>query len=65
MVASLIAVGQGNISRRDIKLMLEVPSHRSWNDRIKTVPAHGLYLCDVEYSERHRATFRDHLEGSQ
>lgn len=63
MVASLIAVAQGKVSSSDIKLMLEVPSHRSWNDKIQTVPAHGLYLCEVEYLERDRATFKDILQG--
>ncbi|XP_044260893.1 tRNA pseudouridine synthase-like 1 [Tribolium madens] len=49
MVASLVALAQGKITPKEVKLMLEVPSHRSWNDRIKTVPAYGLYLCDVSY----------------
>nr|XP_022918176.1 tRNA pseudouridine synthase-like 1 isoform X2 [Onthophagus taurus] len=58
-VAALIAAAQGKVSTRDIKFMLEVPSHHSWDPRIKTVPAHGLYLCEVSYSETDRGTFHE------
>lgn len=61
MVGALIAVAQGKASQRDITLMLQVPSHRSWNERIKTVSAHGLYLCEVKYSDKDRSTFRGSL----
>nr|CAI5833939.1 unnamed protein product [Callosobruchus analis] len=57
-VASLVAVAQGKVSLRDIKFMLEVPSRHSWCPQIKTVPAHGLYLCQVEYSQEDQQTFR-------
>lgn len=60
-MASLIAVAQGKVTARDIKFMIEVPSHRSWNPSIKTAPAHGLYLCEVAYSQNDIGTFRDRL----
>lgn len=56
-VASLVAVAQGKVTIRDIKFMLEIPSHRSWCPQIKTLPAHGLYLCEVEYAKEDWDTF--------
>ncbi|CAH1154095.1 unnamed protein product [Phaedon cochleariae] len=56
-VASLVALAQGKITIRDIKLMLEVPSLHSWCPQIKTLPAHGLYLCEVEYAREDLDTF--------
>ncbi|XP_050501442.1 tRNA pseudouridine synthase-like 1 [Diabrotica virgifera virgifera] len=61
-VAALIALAQGKISLSDIKLMLEVPSRHSWCPQIKTLPAHGLYLCEVEYSKGDLDTFRAELD---
>ncbi|KAK5645397.1 hypothetical protein RI129_006697 [Pyrocoelia pectoralis] len=61
-VASLIAVAKGIVTAKDIKFMLEIPSHQSWNPKIKTVPAHGLYLCEVAYSKEDRDTFKEQLE---
>lgn len=61
LVGSLVAVAKGKVTNRDLKLMLEVPSHNSWDPRIKTAPPQGLYLCEVEYSPEDRETFRDKL----
>jgi len=61
-VASLIAVAKGIVTPRDIKFMLEIPSHRSWDPRIKTAPAQGLYLCEVAYSRSDLETFEEDLE---
>lgn len=58
-MAALISVAQGKVTTKDIKFMLEIPSHRSWNPVIKTVPAHGLYLCRVEYNRRDTDTFKE------
>lgn len=62
-MASLIAVAQGKVTSRDIKFMIEVPSHRSWDTRLKTVPAYGLYLCEVAYPKDVLETFREQLES--
>ncbi|KAJ8985008.1 hypothetical protein NQ317_016919 [Molorchus minor] len=64
-VGALVAVAQGKVSIKDIKFMLEIPSHQSWCKQIKTLPAHGLYLCEVEYSKEDRDTFRDFMVGSR
>lgn len=58
----MIAVAQGKVTTKDIKFMLEIPSHQSWNPSIKTVPAHGLYLCQVEYARSDLETFKETLE---
>lgn len=60
-VAALIALAQGRIEIRDIKLMLEVPSRYSWYPQIKILPAYGLYLCEVEYGKDDLDTFRTEL----
>lgn len=57
-VAALAAVAQGKVTLKDIKFMLEVPSFRSWYPQLKTFPAHGLYLCEVEYSKKDLASFK-------
>ncbi|XP_025832045.1 tRNA pseudouridine synthase-like 1 [Agrilus planipennis] len=61
-VASLIAVAKGIVTPKDIKFMIEIPSHRSWNPRIKTVAAHGLYLCEVAYLTEDRQKFKENLD---
>lgn len=65
MVGALLAVAQGKANQRDIKLMLQVPSQRSWIEKIKSAPAHGLYLCEVKYLDKDRSTFRESLEGAE
>ena len=54
----LIALAQGIVTTRDIRFMLEVPSHLSWESRVHLVPAHALYLREVGYSDEDRRTFR-------
>ncbi|KAJ8912945.1 hypothetical protein NQ315_017276 [Exocentrus adspersus] len=61
-VGSLVAAAQGKVTLRDIKFMLEIPSHQSWCSQIKTLPAHGLYLCQVEYRKEDWDTFRSFPE---
>lgn len=50
MMAALIAVGEGKISKRDIYEMLTIPSKHSWS--LTPIPDYGLYLVDVEYAEK-------------
>ncbi|XP_076058456.1 tRNA pseudouridine synthase-like 1 [Oratosquilla oratoria] len=50
MVAVLVAAAKGHITLSDVKHMLEVPGHKSWNDRALTAPAGGLYLVNVKYN---------------
>lgn len=63
IVAALVALAQGKVTIRDLKLMLEIPSRHSWCPQIKTLPAHGLYLCEVEYSKEDLDTFRTDPES--
>jgi len=50
MVGSLIALGLGKITEKDITTMLQVPSHNNWDSRIQVIPPHGLHLANVEYN---------------
>lgn len=52
IVGTLIAVGREKITLKEVKFMLEVPSHLSWNPRVHLAPSYGLYLCQVEYSPK-------------
>lgn len=61
-VGALVAVAKGKVTTRDLKFMLQVPSHNSWDPRIKPAPAHGLYLCEVKYSPSTREKFKSNLE---
>ncbi|KAF7273906.1 hypothetical protein GWI33_013407 [Rhynchophorus ferrugineus] len=47
--AAILAAGTGIVDLKDIRCMLQVPSVNSWNPRIRTLPPHGLYLCNIEY----------------
>lgn len=49
MVGSLIALGLGQITEKDITVMLQVPSHYNWNVHVRPVPSNGLHLVNVEY----------------
>ncbi|XP_011336247.1 tRNA pseudouridine synthase-like 1 isoform X2 [Ooceraea biroi] len=49
MVGSLIALGLGKITEKDIMVMLQVPSHDNWDTRIQVIPSIGLHLVNVEY----------------
>lgn len=50
MIGTLMSVAVGKLPPEDIKLMLQVPSKHSWHSFIHSAPAHGLYLCNVEYN---------------
>ncbi|CAG9860361.1 unnamed protein product [Phyllotreta striolata] len=63
IIAALVALADGKVTIRDIKFMLEIPSRHSWCPQLKTAPAHGLYLCQVEYSKEDLDTFRADLES--
>ncbi|XP_046754103.1 tRNA pseudouridine synthase A [Diprion similis] len=49
MVGTLISLGQGIITEKDIRCMLQVPSRRNWDSRVKVLPPYALYLCQVGY----------------
>ncbi|CAH0406679.1 unnamed protein product [Chilo suppressalis] len=49
MLGALLGVAVGKLPPEEIKVMLQVPSKHSWNTALECCPAHGLYLCDVEY----------------
>ncbi|CAK9823136.1 tRNA pseudouridine synthase-like 1 [Anthophora retusa] len=51
IVATLLALGSGKITERDINIMLQVPGHHNWIPQIITVPGFGLYLANVEYCQ--------------
>ncbi|KAH0956719.1 hypothetical protein HN011_007830 [Eciton burchellii] len=49
MVGSLIALGLGKITEKDITVMLQVPSHNNWDSRVQVISPNGLHLVNVEY----------------
>lgn len=51
ITASLISLGAGIITEKDITTMLQVPNHKNWLPHIFVAPAHGLYLANVEYCQ--------------
>lgn len=51
MIASLLTLGCGKITEKDIHTMLTVPSHNNWNPKITVIPPHGLHLINVEYDQ--------------
>ncbi|XP_077298065.1 tRNA pseudouridine synthase-like 1 [Arctopsyche grandis] len=51
MVGTGIAAAINKIDLSDIKVMLTVPSYKSWITRVDVVSPFGLYLCQVDYDE--------------
>lgn len=49
IVAVILAVAQNRITHRDVYEMLTIPSKNSWCPEAVVAPAHGLYLCQVDY----------------
>ncbi|XP_030750534.1 tRNA pseudouridine synthase-like 1 [Sitophilus oryzae] len=47
--AAIVGAATGKVSLQDIEFMLQIPSKHSWNSKLKTLPGHGLYLCNIEY----------------
>lgn len=51
-IQKLAKVAQERLTIRDVYEMLTIPSKNSWSAKASVVPAHGLYLCQVEYNEK-------------
>lgn len=51
-VGTMVSLAKGHISQRDVYEMLTIPSHNTFNSKIASAPAHGLYLADIEFRER-------------
>lgn len=51
MVGTGIAAAINKIDLSDIKVMLTVPSYKSWDNRVGVASPYGLYLCKVDYDE--------------
>ncbi len=69
MVAVILGVAQERLTIRDLYEMITIPSKYSWSPIAAVVPAHGLYLCQVEYNEEDKKfpvsednSFTDHIE---
>lgn len=56
IVGSLIALGSGRLTERDINIMLHVPSHLNWPSSVNMAPPQGLYLKSVVYDKEHLAS---------
>ncbi|XP_012272552.1 tRNA pseudouridine synthase-like 1 isoform X2 [Orussus abietinus] len=65
IVASLIAVGQGLLTEKDVYVMLTVPSTSNWNTRASTAPSCGLFLTKVHYDPENlrKNTLSESLEA--
>lgn len=48
IVGTLIAIGEREISKRDVYEMVTIPSKYSWKN-LRTAPPNGLYLTKIEY----------------
>lgn len=48
IVAVLLELGKGKITERDINIMLQVPSDRTWRSNIPVVPPYGLHLMKLD-----------------
>ncbi|XP_033361253.1 tRNA pseudouridine synthase-like 1 [Bombus vosnesenskii] len=53
IVATLIALGTGKITEKDITVMLQVPGHQNFLPILRPVPATGLYLLNVGYNQEY------------
>ncbi|XP_068970132.1 tRNA pseudouridine synthase-like 1 isoform X3 [Bombus flavifrons] len=53
IVTTLIALGTGKITEKDITVMLQVPGHNNFLPILRTVPANGLYLLNVGYDQEY------------
>lgn len=51
MVATLIDVGHGHRTNRDVYEMLTIPSMHTLTSTGSIIPPHGLYLAEVLYDE--------------
>lgn len=63
IVATLIALGQGKITKKDVYEMITIPGAHNWDNRIKVVPACGLYLCNVVYDKSEFEQIRAYNES--
>lgn len=51
IVATLLAVGEGKLTQKDVYEMLTIPSKHTWPSSVQIVPPYGLYLTKVSYDE--------------
>lgn len=52
MVGTLVSYALGKITKRDIYEQITIPSkHHYGSTEVRAVPAHGLYLANIEFSE--------------
>ncbi|XP_055704884.1 tRNA pseudouridine synthase-like 1 [Phlebotomus papatasi] len=51
IVATLLAVGEGKLTQKDVYEMLTIPSKHTWPSSVQIVPPYGLYLTKVTYNE--------------
>ncbi|XP_054007979.1 tRNA pseudouridine synthase-like 1 [Hylaeus anthracinus] len=51
IVGSLISLGLGVITEKDIVTMLQVPGHHNWPSHLQSAPPYGLFLANVEYCQ--------------
>lgn len=53
IVTTLIALGTGQITEKDITVMLQVPGHHNFLPILRTVPSSGLFLLNVGYNQEY------------
>lgn len=51
IATTLLQLGMGRLSEKDIQVMLQVPNYKNWDDRASVIPPHGLHLLNVAYDE--------------
>ncbi|XP_055692158.1 tRNA pseudouridine synthase-like 1 [Lutzomyia longipalpis] len=51
IVSTLLAVGEGKLSQKDVYEMLTIPSKHTWPSFLEIAPPYGLYLTKITYNE--------------
>lgn len=59
IIGTLVAVGSGKITQKDVYEMITIPSKYSWGPGLAVMPPYALYLCKVHYDE---ADFKSHQD---
>ncbi|XP_043578091.1 tRNA pseudouridine synthase-like 1 isoform X2 [Bombus pyrosoma] len=53
IVGTLIALGTGQITEKDITVMLQVPGHHNFLPILRAAPSNGLFLFNVGYDQKY------------
>lgn len=63
IVGTLISVGYGRHSKKDVYELITIPGTHIWPTRISIAPACGLYLCEVLYRKEELELIKNYNES--